>query len=145
MNKLFLLILISFLALTAQSQNQTKLIDSINGKVIWVRSANVDTLVNRIISANANEQKMKGYRVQIYSGNNHLKANKLKAEFMMSYPNDKVYLIYQQPNFKVRIGNYRNQLEALKMYNILQKDQNFRSVLLVPDQIDLPELKKLNE
>lgn len=132
---------IALIILGGYFHSNAQVIDTINDNVVLIRDAGVDTLIQRVINKNKEKQTIKGYRVQIYSGTNHSKANKVKAEFMMAYPKEDIILFYQQPNFKVRIGNYRNRIEAMKMYHTLLDDTKFRSVLLVPDEINLPELK----
>lgn len=142
MKKILTLIFI-LISLAVFSQSILK--DSVNQNVIVIRDCRIDTLINRVINENKEEIKLNGYRVQIYSGSNMQQANTIKAKFILSYPKEDIYLIYQQPYFKVRVGNYRNRVEALNMYNKMLNDEKFKSVLLVPDEIELPKLKFLEE
>jgi len=41
----------------------------------------------------------------------------------------------------VRVGDYRTKLEAQKMYQALLLDNRFKGVLIVPDDINFPDLK----
>ncbi len=144
MYKLLLTICFIFIFGISFSQSNTEIIDTVNHSV-FIRSAAVDTLIQRVINLNDKEPKINGYRIQIYSGSNHSKANEIKGKFMTSYPDEYILLFYQQPNFKVRVGNYRDRIEAMKMYHTLINDIKFKSVLLVPDKIELPDLKHLAE
>ncbi|MBN2164749.1 MAG: SPOR domain-containing protein [Marinilabiliaceae bacterium] len=75
------------------------------------------------------EQKKKlsgieGWRVQLYSGggiNAKKEAQDVKGEAMLEFPNQKVYLIYDAPFWRVRVGDFRDKSESLKLYYQLKK------------------------
>lgn len=58
-----------------------------------------------------------GYRVQIYSSNASRKAKETatqwKKELETAFPNQKTYLAYQAPFWKVRIGDFTHYAEAV--------------------------------
>jgi hypothetical protein len=54
------------------------------------------------------------------------------------YPEADAYLIYQQPNFRVRVGDFRNRMEAHALYKKMLEE--FPEVIIVPDKINLPKL-----
>ncbi len=110
------------------------------GKVIIYQDVRLDTLIQRIYTANENSPKIPGYRIQIYSGSNRTIANQVKAKFMVEYRGERAYLLYNQPYFKVRVGNFRSKTEALKLYTALLANENYKAVLIVSDEIDLPDL-----
>lgn len=143
MNRLFVTLLVVCLGLLSQAQVLVS--DTLTQKVIWTNNVGADTLIQRTYTKYKDDVKISGYRIQIYSGTSLSKANKIKALFMITYPAIESYLIYQQPSFKVRVGDYHNRLEANKFYHILLDNPDFRSVFLVPDLINLPELKYVQE
>lgn len=51
------------------------------------------------------------YRIQIFSGNNN-KASEVIKEFRDLYTEWPSTIVYETPNYKVWIGNFRNSLEA---------------------------------
>lgn len=108
------------------------------GKITYYTSLSLDTLVEKTLETNKKENTYSGYRIQIYSSPSRKKANKIKAKFLKEYPDIRAYLIYKQPYFKVRIGDFRNRIEAQKLYYDLV--DKFSSVLLVPDKINFPDL-----
>jgi hypothetical protein len=61
--------------------------------------------------------RVHGYRLQIYSGNDRAMANKLKVEFMRSFPGIRTYMSYVEPQFRLKVGDYRTREEAQKMYH----------------------------
>jgi len=138
MNRVFIILLLMTLITPSIAQVQ----DNENQSHIVIhRDVKLDTLVQRLYDANLMEQKIPGYRVQIYSGSNRSLANQVKSLFITSYPDIKIYLSYSQPYFKLRAGDFRTKAESIKIYNILLTDERFKAVLIVPDMIFLPELK----
>ena len=76
----------------------------------------------------------KGFRVQIYNGNDREKAIKVKTEFMRLYPGMRTYLTYASPYFKVRVGDYRNRSDAVGM--LKEANSMYPSpCMIVPDDI----------
>jgi hypothetical protein len=89
---------------------------------------------------------MKGYRVQVFSGSGNearQKANQLRSEFLQLYPDMATHLVFQQPNFKVRIGDLRTELEAIRLKKEIGYD--YPNGFVVRDMIDLPALPILDE
>ena len=98
----------------------------------------LDTLVQRNIESNQITNGIQGYRVQIFFGSDRKAANDARTQFLQLYPNTEAYLLYQQPNFKVRVGDFRTQPEAQALFKELLR--HFERVFLVPDKINLPKL-----
>ncbi len=128
MNKLVVIILIVLFAHAANAQTHVQVIGD----------ANLDSLVLRNQETNLIQQGIPGYRVQIFFGTDRKIANETRTKFLQEYPEMDAYLVYQQPYFKVRIGDFRNQLEAQGMYHKLLAQ--FDKVFIVPDKINLPRL-----
>lgn len=53
------------------------------------------------------------YRIQLFSGDNN-QASKVIKEYRTLYPQWPSTIVYETPNYKVWIGNFRNSLEADK-------------------------------
>lgn len=112
------------------------------GKVDIIQDASVSGLVDKHIQLNEIQRGIPGYRVQIFfaSGNNSKpNANKIRAEFLTKYPRLKAYVIYQEPYYKVRVGDFRTRLEAQGILNMISLD--FPSSYIVTDEIQYPDLK----
>jgi len=63
-------------------------------------------------------------------------AEQQKAYFMSLYPQHKTYVDYLAPNYRVRVGNFRTQLEAEKLkHEIIGA---FPTSIVVADKIQLP-------
>jgi hypothetical protein len=127
---LFFLFIAGGLSLSAQTAS-----DSIQKGVN--ADPRLQTLVSKHEEVNASG-KEKGYRVQIYFGADKSKANEMKAKFLGRYAGDiKAYEVYEVPNFKIRVGDFRTRLDA---YRFLKKIRSeFPSAFLVESEIEYPE------
>jgi hypothetical protein len=97
----------------------------------------IHQLVNRHIAINQAKRSMPGYRIQIYFGQNRTKANEVKTDFLQLFPKTGAYLVYQQPNFKIRVGDFKTRLEALKFLKEIQT--LYTAAFIVKDEVELPE------
>jgi hypothetical protein len=75
----------------------------------------------------------KGYRVQIYNGNDRAKAINIKATFMRQFPGVRTYLTYISPCFRVKVGDYRNRSDAEGM--LKEANAMYSPSMIVPDII----------
>lgn len=78
----------------------------------------IETLLEKFKKHNYASAGLEGYRVQIFTsaGNEaREKAERSLADFNAVFPDVKAYLTYQQPNFKVRCGDFRSKSEARKL------------------------------
>ena len=107
------------------------------GKVEFVKDNKVKELLSKHIEINSNAP-IKGYRVKIHFGTDKNVAREIKGNFMAKYPDVPAYEKYDQPNFNIRVGDFRTKLEAYKFLKEIQVD--FPSAFLVQDEIELPEL-----
>ncbi|MBS1774065.1 MAG: SPOR domain-containing protein [Bacteroidetes bacterium] len=80
-----------------------------------------------------------GFRVQIYNGNDRVKANDIKISFIRRYPNVKTYMTYVQPQFRVKVGDFRTRAEAYKFY--VEVSNYFDPCMIVPDIIVINTLQ----
>ena len=132
--KLFFLLLLSLpVAGIAQVTASTDTLE-------WVsRNPKLDMVVNKLKETNAKKQTMPGYRIQVYFGTQRSRANEIRALFNTHYPDIPSSVSYNQPNFKVRAGDFRTRLEAQKY--LRDVELNFPGAFVVPDEIRLPPLK----
>lgn len=96
-------------------------------------------LMDRHKKVNASNLSMNGFRIQIYFGSERAKAQELKSQFASDYPLIPAYLIYQQPYFKVRVGDFKSRLEAVGFLRKIEND--FTTTFIVPDEVKLPEIE----
>jgi len=121
---------------TAISYSQTAVKDT--GRVEIVQSEKIKELVDKHIAINE-KAPIKGYRVKIHFGADKDKANEVKAKFIAKFPDIPAYEKYDQPNFNIRVGNFRTKLEAYKFLKQIQVD--FPAAFLVQDDIEMPKME----
>jgi hypothetical protein len=117
------------------------------GKVEVVKDPLIDTLIARRSSLNKNnivgEETSNGYRVQIFFGSNRQAAYNAQAKFMNEYPEIHTYISYNEPNFKVHVGDFRTRLEAQKLENELTG--MFPSLFIIPERVNTPKPDASND
>ncbi|OFY82434.1 MAG: hypothetical protein A3F72_20780 [Bacteroidetes bacterium RIFCSPLOWO2_12_FULL_35_15] len=130
-----ILVTVFFLICFVHTHAQNKAVDT--GKVDLVQDYKVKSLLNKHIEVNA-KSAIKGYRVKIHFGADKNKANEIKAKFSTLYPDVPAYAKYDQPNFNIRVGDFRSKLEAYKFLKEIQIE--FPSAFIVQDDIEFPRL-----
>lgn len=89
----------------------------------------------------SNERGIQGFRVQVYmdSGNQaRLKTQRARAEFEQKFPEVSVYITYDEPNFRLRVGDFRTRLDARRFLEAIAKD--YPDAYIVVDMINFPDL-----
>ncbi|MBP7496436.1 MAG: SPOR domain-containing protein [Bacteroidales bacterium] len=133
----YLIILFLLFLIECSVFSQTK-----QGKIEVISDPRLDQLIEKHIKLNETIDGIAGYRIQIFSesgANSRSKAENLKNEFTKKYPDIPVYIVFSEPNYKVRVGNIRNQYEALGYLKQIQL--NYPGAFIVSDKIKLPELE----
>lgn len=110
---------------------------ALNPSVAFAQS-DVDRLVDHHRKIGALKNSMPGFRIQVFFGPERQKAQEAKTQLSALYPENQTYLVYQQPNFKVRLGDFKTRLEASRFLQRVQG--NYPGAFIVPDEVRLPEL-----
>lgn len=132
MKTLQILLLFVFITPLVKAQNAKGSI-KIKGETMYL-----DSLIDKHANYNKLNKTITGYRIQIFSGNDRNNANAIKTKFLKIYPDQTAYLAYQQPYFKIRIGDFRTRLEAKLFYDKMKEE--FGDCIIVTDKINLPQL-----
>lgn len=98
----------------------------------------LDSLVQAQIQKNKEANSISGYRLQLMQTTDRKKANEAKTTLLEKYPDLDVYITFQAPNYKVRVGNYAKRIDCVTIYKVLLPD--FPQSFMVSDKIELPEL-----
>lgn len=137
--RIFLSAVYLFFLLLNGVKSQTAKADS--GKVEYIQDSRIGELMNKKVLINEKKDaKVKGYRVQIHFGSDREKAKEIKAKFLQAFNSAMAYEKYEQPNFKIRVGDFRTRTEAFKFLKEISPD--FPSSFIVQDEIELKELVK---
>ena len=98
-------ILLLFTGIVARSQSIQ------DDNIVIIKDENITGLEEYYVRLNARSPETDGYRVQIFleSGTySKSKATAVKESFEAKYPGVKAYLIFKEPNYIVRVCNFRN-------------------------------------
>ncbi len=101
----------------------------------------IDDLTRKYIQANAKVKTIMGFRVQIFfdSGNSSRNtAESVRSKFKAKYPSIDAYLTFKEPNFRVRVGDFRTRHEARGFLSKIQLD--YPNAFVIQDEINLPGL-----
>ena len=107
-----------------------------DSSIIITKNPRLDELIEKQKLQNLVTQSMHGYRIQIYFGGTRQKAADSKLLFNSMYPNIAAYITYQQPNFKVRVGNFLTQREAEPIRKMIAALYPTRGIFLVSDRVE---------
>lgn len=114
--------------------NKDPLIDSLIAKRIELnktRPTTTNPASNTIVSD-------MGYRVQVFYGSDRKQAFGEQARFRALYPRLRTYITYKEPNYYLRVGDFRTRMEALKLQAELKP--TFPTLFIFREKINAPDL-----
>ncbi|MEJ7778008.1 MAG: SPOR domain-containing protein [Daejeonella sp.] len=108
------------------------------GRVVVVKDPQIDSLISRRLELSRSENSggsvsTSGFRVQIFSGLERADVYVEQTKFRSLYPSITSYVSYTQPNYRLRVGDFRTRLEAQKFINEIQK--HYSSVFIFAERI----------
>lgn len=111
-----------------------------SGKIEIIQEFKLPELLAKHVELNS-RATVKGYRVKIHFGTDKTQAYEVKKKFLELYPTVSAYVKYDQPNFNVRVGDFRTKLEAYKFFKTVQSE--FPAAFLVQDEIEFNQVNAL--
>lgn len=111
------------------------------GDIRVVQSERIERLLEKHRQINALYPEIDGYRIQIYfdSGNtSKSRAFDVYKSFMSAYPSIMAYVVYHEPNYKVRVGDFRTRIEAEGFMKRIMGE--YPSAFVIKDKILFPKL-----
>ena len=111
------------------------------GNVQVIQDDRIDTLLKKHIELNEKDPQIEGWRINIFfEAVNYSKrlAIEAKSKFVNRYADVPCYLIFQEPYYKVRIGDYLTKMKAEKFLNEIEQD--YPNAFVVQDDINFPSL-----
>jgi len=146
--KFITVIIIIFFSANLFAQSKKNVFDHVGKKYKYKATTNiyqspaVNDIVNDIVYNRSIYEGTVGYRIQIFSSSSQKakqRALQLVSKFRLQYKDQNIepYLKYKEPNFKVRVGDFRTKSEALKVLQDIKKD--YFNAFIVVDVIT-PEI-----
>ena len=132
---------------------QTNIVDELQkqragqGTVTVHQDARISALLGSVYVKSDNDMepkvlKTRGYRVQVYAGNNsriaRQEANDVAEQIKVEFPELSVYAFFQPPRWLCRVGDYRSIEEADAAMRRLKATGKFKEVSIVREQINIP-------
>ncbi len=114
-----------------------------NGFYNNVEEITVDSLLLLHKDFSSKYQSVSGYRIQIFkgSGNSVLEnAEILMLEFKEEWNDIEAYLSFQEPYYRVRVGDFRTRLDALYALKLVK--DTYPSAFVIKENIELVVLPK---
>ncbi len=105
----------------------------------------VDEKINeqlRMKNASIDTTKISGYRIQIAFSRDQNNVISSESKFKNWFPiyRDRVYRLYQQPYWKIRVGDFYREIDAQKMLKDVR--EYFPNAFLVKDNIRRPMVQE---
>jgi hypothetical protein len=95
----------------------------------------VAILMDTVASVNKNIKYAQGYRILAYNGSERQTVMNIRKSIISRMPEIKDYLTYQQPNFRLKIGDFFNRVEAQQVLNRIS--DIVPNAQIVQDQINI--------
>ena len=127
MKRAFLILIFTAIVVMAKAQQGNMMVKS---------DPRVDSLIAIHVAHNQTYPFIEGYRIQLFkdSGNDALDAaHDMMDKFHEFFPDIPAYLSFQEPYYRVRVGNFKTRLEALEQLEKIKR--KYRNVWVIKDYI----------
>ena len=133
-----LILFLCVFPLCVQAQSDTTFVNE--GTIISINEQGINNLVGKYETILKEKGGVDGWRVQLKFKVKEAEILQLKLKFIKLYPDIPVLLEYDEPYYRIRVGNCRTKLEAIKIKNQISK--TFPGAYPVPEIINFSQLEK---
>jgi hypothetical protein len=145
MKKWLTLLLMVFIAGNLDAQILTT--DTLNKGTVFLQKDNrVDVLGQKLAEYNTslakNIRSGKGFRLMLLSTNDRNLALQTRSKLLQQFPEHKVYMMYQNPFIKLKMGNFTDKAEAEKLKKLLLSQKIVTgNIYILPETVEIkPEV-----
>lgn len=140
MKQLIFLLVFSMAVFFAKAQIMAD--TSSYAEVTIIKDKRIDVLGQKMeaynVALSKNILSGKGYRLMLISTNDRILAMQLRSTLMQYYPDHKVYMLYQVPFIKIKMGNFVEKDEAEKVKKMLLAQRIVtNNIYILPETIEL--------
>jgi hypothetical protein len=96
-----------------------------------------DNRIDEKISGKSQKQIL-GYRVQICFDSDKILVDQMREKFISQYPKIDTYITFDAPNFNLKVGDFRTQIEAEKLKEKIIADYSI--TIIHKELINLPRV-----
>lgn len=111
-----------------------------NGDIEIIKDSRIDGLVRKqgMVIPPATSPQLPGYRVQLFFDSDRKLVDEARSKFVSAFPKVDSYILYNAPNYVLKVGDFRTLLEAEKVKGNLVKE--FPTCFIVKEMINLPRI-----
>ena len=111
-----------------------------NGNTETIKDSRIDALVKKqgAVIPPATVPQITGYRIQLFFDIDKKAVDDARNKFSGQFPKIDTYVIYNAPNYFLKVGNFRTQMEAEKVKKAI--DLDFPTNYVVKELINLPRI-----
>jgi hypothetical protein len=92
---------------------------SCKSQVVKMNTSNFDGLCTKYDQFMKVVEEAPGYRFQIMYSATREETYAAKTKFYQSFPTIHAYVDYEQPYYKLRVGDFRNKLQLTKNFSLI--------------------------
>jgi hypothetical protein len=111
-----------------------------SGSVNIVKDERIENIIkskSQIIPP-ATSPQISGYRVQLVFDSNKKIVDDARSKFVSSNAKIDTYILYNAPNFILKVGDFRTKIEADRLKDAMMRD--FPTCFVVKEMINLPRI-----
>mgnify|MGYP001114324362 CR=1 FL=1 len=101
-------------------------------------SVHGDKRINQLVEIEKRIDQIQGYRLQICFDSNKDIVDAARDKFLKLYPLTDTYVIFENPHFNLKVGDFRSRLEAEKVQRELFGE--FVICIIHEELINLPRI-----
>ena len=128
MNKIFFFLVTICLLFSNQVFSQNE------GKLEIQSSEKIKNIIKKKEAYNKSLKNINGFKIQLFNGSEQ-GAYKTREDFSTMFPDIEIKIQFFSPEWKVRVGNYKNRLDADRA--LFEIKQAFPSAIILPALIDI--------
>jgi len=98
----------------------------------------IDALVEKHRALNISKGTVKGFRIQIAQSPNRQQVYQAKSQLLQVMPNEDIDVVYQQPDYKLRIGHFMERRDATRVLTEIKK--TFSAAFIIPAEIKVHKI-----
>lgn len=124
----------------AMSKGSGELVDITYPEPQFDVTNQLHTVLDSINQLKADRSYVDGYTIQVYSGTNSEEAKIARGRIYSLVDGFSPSLKYDEPNFKVKVGNYFTRLEAQNDFSKLKS--KFPNSIIIPQRIYIANIDR---
>ena len=117
-----------------EEPTDTLLTETFTDSAYLDQTARLNTVLDTAaIYARSTIRYIDGFTIQVYGGDDRAAAKDFRLNLIRNFPATEPRMVFEQPNYKVRVGRYYTRLEAQHLFT--QVKQVFPKAILIPARI----------